>query len=76
MERVGFIGLGDMGAPLARHLGKWLHTTGGSLTVFDLNSEAVAALVARAYPVPAGFVAPVVVLVWQPFFRPVLDGVA
>lgn len=47
MERVGFIGLGDMGAPLARHLGQWLQTAGGTLTVFDLNTEAIAALVAE-----------------------------
>lgn len=36
---VGFIGLGQMGAPMARHL------TGRGLTVFDTRAEAVAPLV-------------------------------
>src|SRR5262249_3854307 len=37
MARVGFIGVGNMGAPMARNLIK----AGHSLKVFDLNEEAV-----------------------------------
>ena len=37
MARVGFIGVGNMGAPMARNLIKAGHT----LKVFDLNEEAV-----------------------------------
>src|SRR3954451_22116711 len=43
MTAVGFIGLGTMGAPMARNVMKAGHT----LTVFDLNGEAVRALVAN-----------------------------
>jgi 2-hydroxy-3-oxopropionate reductase len=39
---IGFIGLGTMGTPMARHLLK----TGHRLTVFDLNRAAMTALVA------------------------------
>jgi 4-hydroxybutyrate dehydrogenase/sulfolactaldehyde 3-reductase len=42
MTSVGFIGIGTMGAPMARNLLK----AGHRLTVFDLNGEAVRALVA------------------------------
>ena len=42
MTAVGFIGLGTMGAPMARNVMKAGHT----LTVFDLNPQAVKALVA------------------------------
>jgi len=38
--QIAFIGLGNMGAPMARNLLK----AGHSLTVFDLNTQAVAAL--------------------------------
>ncbi|MGK9603724.1 NAD(P)-binding domain-containing protein, partial [Salmonella enterica subsp. enterica] len=37
---IAFIGLGNMGAPMARNLLKAGHT----LTVFDLNAQALAAL--------------------------------
>ncbi|MDB5681406.1 MAG: NAD(P)-dependent oxidoreductase [Sphingomonas bacterium] len=40
---VGFIGLGDMGGPIAERIAE----AGFALTVFDLRAEAVAALVAR-----------------------------
>ncbi len=39
--KIGFIGLGNMGAPMARNLLKAGHT----LSVFDLNAEAVQSLV-------------------------------
>lgn len=42
MASVGFIGLGTMGAPMARNVMKGGH----SLTVYDLNTQAVEALVA------------------------------
>ncbi len=42
MTRVGFIGLGTMGGPMARNVLK----KGHALTVFDVNPNAVAALVA------------------------------
>jgi len=51
MASVGFIGLGTMGAPMARNVLKGGH----DLTVFDINGKAVAALVAegaRAAPSP------------------------
>lgn len=38
---VGFIGLGNIGAPMAQRLADWP----GGLTVFDVNPDAVAALV-------------------------------
>ena len=38
MAKVGFVGLGNMGRPMARNLGKAGHT----LQVFDLSEEAVA----------------------------------
>lgn len=41
MEKIGFIGIGTMGAPMARNL---LHA-GHDVRVFDLNGAAVAALV-------------------------------
>jgi 3-hydroxyisobutyrate dehydrogenase-like beta-hydroxyacid dehydrogenase len=40
-ERLGFIGLGNMGAPMAAHLASWP----GGLTVFDVRAEAMAPLV-------------------------------
>ncbi len=42
MAKIGFIGLGNMGKPMALNLVK----AGHSLRVFDLNQDAVAALVA------------------------------
>jgi 3-hydroxyisobutyrate dehydrogenase-like beta-hydroxyacid dehydrogenase len=42
MASVGFIGLGTMGAPMARNVLKGGH----ALTVHDINARAVAALVA------------------------------
>lgn len=42
MASIGFIGLGTMGAPMARNLLK----AGNSLTVFDLNAAAIKGLVA------------------------------
>ena len=39
--KIAFIGLGNMGAPMARNLLK----AGHALTVFDLNTQAVGALV-------------------------------
>ena len=51
--KVGFIGLGNMGAPMAMNLVKAGHT----LTVFDLNQQAVQSLVgvgAEAAPSPRG----------------------
>ena len=42
MTSIGFIGLGNMGAPMARNLVK----AGHALTVFDLSKQAVAALAA------------------------------
>ncbi len=41
-KKIGFIGLGHMGAPMARNLLK----AGHQVTVFDLNADAVAQLVA------------------------------
>jgi 4-hydroxybutyrate dehydrogenase/sulfolactaldehyde 3-reductase len=49
MTRVGFIGLGTMGAPMARNVLKGGH----SVVVYDLNPKAVAALV-EAGARPAG----------------------
>jgi len=40
MARIGFIGLGNMGGPMARNLVK----AGHELKVFDLSGSAVAAL--------------------------------
>jgi 3-hydroxyisobutyrate dehydrogenase-like beta-hydroxyacid dehydrogenase len=40
-ERLGFIGLGNMGAPMAAHLAGWP----GGLTVFDVRAEAMTPLV-------------------------------
>lgn len=40
MDKIGFIGLGDMGGPLARNL----KNTGADMIVFDLNPDAVKAL--------------------------------
>ncbi len=40
-ERLGFIGLGNMGAPMAAHLAGWP----GGLTVYDVRAEAMAPLV-------------------------------
>jgi 4-hydroxybutyrate dehydrogenase/sulfolactaldehyde 3-reductase len=42
MTRIGFIGLGTMGGPMARNI----VTKGNALTVFDLSPAAVASLVA------------------------------
>ncbi len=42
MTRIGFIGLGNMGLPMARNLAR----AGFAVAGFDLNAEAVAALVA------------------------------
>jgi 4-hydroxybutyrate dehydrogenase/sulfolactaldehyde 3-reductase len=42
-EKFGFIGLGAMGGPLARHLAR----SGADLTVFDLNADSVKAVVAE-----------------------------
>ena len=44
MDRIGFVGLGAMGRPMARNL---LRATGAQMIVHDLNPEAVAALVAE-----------------------------
>ena len=44
MERIGFIGLGAMGRPMARNL---LRGTGAQMIVYDMNPDAVAALVAE-----------------------------
>jgi len=41
VDRLGYIGLGNMGGPMAGRLAKWP----GGLTVFDLEPEAVAAVV-------------------------------
>ena len=51
MTRIGFIGLGTMGGPMARNI----VTKGNALTVFDIAPAAVAALVAsgaQAAPTP------------------------
>lgn len=56
--KVGFIGLGNMGAPMAMNLVKAGHT----LTVFDLNQQAVQSLVgvgAQAAPSPRAAVSDV-----------------
>lgn len=56
--KVGFIGLGNMGAPMATNLVKAGHT----LTVFDLNQQAVRSLVgvgAEAAPSPRAAVSDV-----------------
>jgi len=42
-EKIGFIGLGAMGGPLARHLAR----SGADLTVFDLNADNVKAVTAE-----------------------------
>ena len=44
MKKIGFIGLGIMGKPMAKNLLK----AGYSLTVYDIVSEAVKELVAVA----------------------------
>lgn len=49
MQRVGFIGLGNMGGPMAANL----VDAGFSLTVFDLSSDACAALAAKGAAVAA-----------------------
>lgn len=55
MERIGFIGLGAMGRPMARNLLRGLKaTTGGEMIVYDLNPDAVAALVAEGATAAAG----------------------
>ncbi len=41
MAKLGFVGLGQMGAPMATNLARW----SGGLTVFDLDAGAVAAVV-------------------------------
>lgn len=51
---LGYIGLGKMGAPMARRLTDWP----GGVTVFDIRAETVTAL-ARAGATPAGSVADV-----------------
>jgi len=43
MEKIGFIGLGDMGGPLARNL----KASGADMIVYDINPKAVAALTAK-----------------------------
>ncbi|UUX48854.1 NAD(P)-binding domain-containing protein [Nisaea acidiphila] len=43
MEKIGFIGLGDMGGPLARNL----KASGADMIVYDINPKAVAALAAK-----------------------------
>ena len=40
MAKIGFIGLGNMGLPMARNL----LAAGHAVTGFDLNAEALAAL--------------------------------
>ncbi len=52
--RLGYIGLGNMGAPMARRLTGWP----GGLTVFDVRAEAMTPL-AEAGATPAGSVAEV-----------------
>jgi len=52
--RLGYIGLGNMGAPMARRLTSWP----GGLTVFDVRAEAMTPL-AEAGATPAGSVAAV-----------------
>lgn len=48
MERIGFIGLGAMGRPMARNLLRGLRAGGGAeMIVYDMNPDAVAALVAE-----------------------------
>ncbi|MGF2944514.1 NAD(P)-dependent oxidoreductase [Mycobacterium sp. Lab-001] len=52
--RVGYVGLGNMGAPMAKRLAGWP----GGLTVFDVRAEAMMPL-AEAGATPAGGVAEV-----------------
>lgn len=44
---IGFIGLGNMGSGMAANLLQWCLKNGDTLSVFDLNQEAVAKLTAR-----------------------------
>lgn len=43
MDSIGFIGLGNLGQPMARHL----QSAGWDLTVYDIRDEAIAPLVAE-----------------------------
>ncbi|MEQ6903361.1 NAD(P)-dependent oxidoreductase [Nocardioides sp. YIM 152588] len=54
--RVGFVGLGDIGGPMARCLAGRQEATGIDLEVFDLDADRVAAVVAAGAK-PAGSVA-------------------